>query len=85
MSGEEPLTYASAGVDIAAGDAAVERINVPAGACIYVGDDRRDVQAGRAAGMKTVVVKFGYLHGNDPETWNADAMIDTPQELLQHL
>ena len=65
--------------------AAVERINIPADACIYVGDDRRDVQAGRAAGMKTVVVKFGYLHGNDPETWNADAMIDTPQELLAHL
>ena len=53
--------------------------------CIYVGDDRRDVQAGRAAGMKTIVVKFGYLHGNDPEAWDADAMIDTPGELLQHL
>ena len=65
--------------------AATERIGIAPRHCIYVGDDRRDVQAGKAAGMKTIVVKFGYLHGNDPETWAADAMIDTPQELLLHL
>jgi phosphoglycolate phosphatase len=65
--------------------AATERMGIAPRDCIYVGDDRRDVQAGRAAGMKTIVVKFGYLHGNDPETWGADAMIDTPGELLQHL
>ena len=65
--------------------AATDRIGIKPNLCIYVGDDRRDVQAGRAAGMKTVVVKFGYLHGNDPETWAADAMIDTPLDLLQHL
>ena len=65
--------------------AATDRMGIAPHHCIYVGDDRRDVQAGRAAGMKTIVVKFGYLHGNDPETWAADAMIDTPGELLQHL
>jgi phosphoglycolate phosphatase len=65
--------------------AASERMGISAPACIYVGDDRRDVQAGRAAGMKTVVAKFGYLHGNDPETWQADAMIDTPGDLLRLL
>jgi 2-phosphoglycolate phosphatase len=65
--------------------AATERMGIASRHCIYVGDDRRDVQAGRAAGMKTIVAKFGYLHGNDPETWAADAMIDTPQDLLQHL
>ncbi|MEO8442232.1 MAG: HAD-IA family hydrolase [Betaproteobacteria bacterium] len=65
--------------------AATERIGIAPAHCIYVGDDRRDVQAGRAAGMKTIVAKFGYLHGNDPETWAADAMIDTPGELLRHL
>ena len=65
--------------------AATDRIGIAPRDCSYVGDDRRDVQAGQAAGMKTIVVKFGYLHGNDPETWAADAMIDTPQELLQHL
>ena len=65
--------------------AASERIGIAPQDCIYVGDDRRDVQAGRSAGMKTVVVKFGYLNGNDPETWAADAMIDAPGDLLKHL
>jgi 2-phosphoglycolate phosphatase len=65
--------------------AATERMGIASRHCVYVGDDRRDVQAGRAAGMQTIVAKFGYLHGNDPETWAADAMIDTPLELLQHV
>jgi phosphoglycolate phosphatase len=53
--------------------------------CVYVGDDRRDVDAGRAAGMKTVAVSYGYLNGGDPQTWGADAVIHTPQELLEHV
>ena len=65
--------------------AAAERMGIAAQHCVYVGDDRRDVQAGRAAGMRTIVVKFGYLNGNDPENWAADAMIDAPLDLLQHL
>lgn len=65
--------------------AAAERISTPPGQCIYVGDDERDVQAGRAAGMKTVVVAFGYLNGGAPETWNADAIINQPRELLKLL
>ncbi len=65
--------------------AASARIGIAPRDCIYVGDDRRDIQAGRAAGMKVVVAKFGYLDGNDPDTWNADAMIEQPLELLLHL
>jgi N-acetyl-D-muramate 6-phosphate phosphatase len=53
--------------------------------CVYVGDDRRDVEAGHAAGMKTVAVTYGYLNGGDPETWGADGVIDRPQGLLDHL
>ena len=53
--------------------------------CVYVGDDRRDVEAGRAAGMRTIAVRYGYLNGGDPESWGADAVIATPQELLRHL
>jgi 2-phosphoglycolate phosphatase len=53
--------------------------------CVYVGDDRRDVEAGRAAGMRTIAVRYGYLNGGDPESWGADAVIGTPQELLRHL
>ena len=65
--------------------AAAERMNLPPAACVYLGDDRRDVEAARAAGMKPVVARFGYLNGNDPEAWRADAMIDEPIELLCHL
>lgn len=65
--------------------AASERIRVAPGHCLYLGDDERDMQAGRAAGMKVVAARFGYLNGNDPATWGADAIIDRPLELLNHL
>ncbi|CAG0964747.1 N-acetyl-D-muramate 6-phosphate phosphatase [Methylophilaceae bacterium] len=51
--------------------------------CLYVGDAERDVQAGRAAGMKTVIALFGYIDAADkPEEWGADAMIRQPAELM---
>ena len=65
--------------------AATTRMGIAPEHCVYVGDDRRDVEAGRSAGMKTVVARFGYLNGNDPENWEADAMIDAPEDLLKHL
>jgi N-acetyl-D-muramate 6-phosphate phosphatase len=54
-------------------------------ACMYVGDDARDVQAGRAAGMATVAVRYGYLNGSSPDSWGADAVIDHPGDLLRLL
>ena len=54
--------------------------------CIYVGDAERDIQAGRAAGMKTVVALFGYIDVTDkPQDWGADALIEVPSELLEVL
>ena len=53
--------------------------------CIYVGDDERDIIAGRAAGMRTVAVGYGYLNGGRPETWGADFVVDTPMDILNHL
>ncbi len=54
--------------------------------CVYVGDAERDVQAGRAAGMKTIVALFGYIAESDkPAEWCADAMISKPSELLSLL
>ena len=65
---------------------AARRIGVAASGCVYVGDDLRDVQAGRAAGMRTVAAAWGYLGLGEPiDTWNADAVIDSPSELLQWL
>jgi len=65
--------------------AACSVIGEDARACIYVGDDRRDVEAAHAAGMKAAIVKWGYLNGGDPESWNADWMLEKPQELLRFL
>jgi 2-phosphoglycolate phosphatase len=58
-------------------------IGEEARACIYVGDDRRDVEAARAAGMRPVAVDWGYHHPEQggPGTWQADGVIARPQEL----
>jgi phosphoglycolate phosphatase len=53
--------------------------------CCYVGDDRRDVEAGRAAGMRTIAVRYGYLNGGTPDEWGADAVVDRPQDVLAHI
>jgi len=58
-------------------------IRVAPGSCVYVGDAERDIQAGRAAGMRTVVAAYGYLgDGDSPASWNATGIIDHPQQLL---
>jgi phosphoglycolate phosphatase len=53
--------------------------------CWYVGDDQRDVEAGRAAGMITVACAWGYCGTIDPATWGADFLLDTPTDLLDTL
>jgi phosphoglycolate phosphatase len=51
--------------------------------CLYVGDAERDIEAGNAAGMKTVVALWGYIDATDqPATWGADFTIDRPSELF---
>ncbi|MFB6348642.1 HAD family hydrolase [Moraxella sp. ZJ142] len=67
---------------------ACQTLGVDADRCIYVGDHRRDIQAGAAAGMMTVIAKFGYLSADDLaqlESWGADRIVDTPQQLTQRL
>ena len=62
---------------------ACERAGVPAHLTTYVGDDIRDIQAGRAAGMRTIAAGWGYLGEGEPiEHWGADAIINTPNGLL---
>lgn len=55
--------------------------NVVPAQCVYVGDDPRDVLAGRAAGLYTVAAAWGYLDGADPRDWQPDAISATPGEL----
>lgn len=65
---------------------ACEQIGVKPENCIYVGDAERDMQAGKNAGMKTVLANWGYIAAEDKtEEWPYDARIDTPLELLAHL
>jgi N-acetyl-D-muramate 6-phosphate phosphatase len=65
---------------------AARRLGVPAAHCVYVGDDERDIIAGRAAGMRTVAATYGYM-GEQAEIarWDPDASISSPLELLQWL
>lgn len=54
--------------------------------CVYVGDDPRDITAGRAAGMRTLVAAWGYT-GAAPavHTWGADGVLNAPADLLNWL
>jgi N-acetyl-D-muramate 6-phosphate phosphatase len=61
------------------------RLGIAPEHCWYVGDDQRDVEAGRAAGMITVACAWGYCGEVDPATWGADYLLDTPTDLLEML
>lgn len=53
---------------------------------LYVGDDQRDIDAGRAANMRTVAVRYGYISaGDNPSNWGADAVLDNIGELINLL
>jgi phosphoglycolate phosphatase len=64
---------------------AARRLDIAPGDCWYVGDDLRDIEAGRAAGMITVACNWGYCGAIDPATWGADFLLDTPHDLLRTL
>ncbi|MEK7262270.1 MAG: HAD hydrolase-like protein, partial [Pseudomonadota bacterium] len=54
--------------------------------CLYVGDAERDIEAGRRAGMRTLVALFGYISKEErPERWGADGFIHVPREVLDWL
>jgi len=56
------------------------------GACVYAGDAERDIIAGRAAGMRTVAVRWGYLaDGEDPAAWRPDVLAGAPSDLALEL
>lgn len=65
---------------------AARRLRLAAADCVFVGDDPRDVEAGRGAGMVTVAAAWGYLGAEQPiDTWGADHVLDRPQDLLNWL
>ena len=63
---------------------AAKLANIDPTKSLYVGDDIRDVIAGKAAGMKTVAAAYGYCGCKEPpEAWGADYLINTPLELVE--
>lgn len=65
---------------------ACRRLQASPGTCAYVGDDLRDIQAGRAAGMATLAASWGYLGEGEPiHQWGADSLLEQPQSLLHWL
>lgn len=65
---------------------AARQLAVDPALCLYLGDDRRDVQAGLAAGMHTLAAAWGYLGDEGPiESWGAHAVLERPDALLKRL
>lgn len=61
---------------------AAERIGIAIADCVYVGDDERDVQAARAAGMPSIAALWGYRQAHEvPAEWGAEVMCETPGAL----
>lgn len=70
----EPLFYAA------------KKLGIEPGDCLYVGDAERDIEAGRNAGMVTVLAEYGYIGNDDqPQRWQADYHITSPLALLEVL
>ena len=70
---------------------ALEKLAIPRGASasvLYIGDHVRDVEAGNAAGMPTILAAYGYIPPEDQEdlkSWGADYIVDTPKQLSKLL
>ena len=62
---------------------AARRLGLEPQECWYAGDDLRDIEAGRAAGMVTVACAWGYCGAIEPASWAADHLLDTPVDLLE--
>ncbi len=62
---------------------AAQRLGKAPEHCWYVGDDMRDIQAGRAAGMATIAAAWGYCGSDGPTQWNAHAIAQAPLDLLE--
>lgn len=54
--------------------------------CIYIGDAQRDIEAGKRAGMHTIVALYGYIHADDkPEEWGADHYVRSVAEIIEFI
>ena len=64
---------------------AAETIGIACEDCVYIGDDPRDIAAGRAARMKTLIASYGYIDRDTRlDEWQAGGIIEHPLDLLSH-
>ncbi len=62
---------------------ACERLGTRCRHAVYIGDDERDIRAGKSAGMRTVAAAYGYLAADDhPGAWQADHIVRNPLEII---
>ena len=64
---------------------AARRLQLAPEQCWYVGDDLRDIQAGKAAGMATIAAGWGYCGMSEPTNWDADFIAGSPREIIELL
>jgi phosphoglycolate phosphatase len=65
---------------------ACERIGCSPAQAIYIGDHRRDIEAGHNAGMSTIACSYGYVHADDPcEQWGAEFIVHDPLQIIEIL
>jgi len=51
--------------------------------CVYIGDAKRDIEAGKNANITSLVALFGYINEyDDPESWGADGYIHHPINII---
>lgn len=65
---------------------AANLINMAPEACLYLGDDKRDMEASNAANMQGLIAEYGYIDPNaDLDSWQATGRVQTPLELLRYI
>ncbi|WP_211828605.1 HAD family hydrolase [Kistimonas asteriae] len=65
---------------------ACEQLDCEASRCIYIGDHKRDIDAGRSAGMTTIAALYGFIPDtDDPLDWAADYNAEQPDHILEWL
>ncbi len=65
---------------------ACEKIGVTATECLYLGDDRRDMEAANAVAMRGIIANYGYVSDDvSIANWQAYGSLDHPLQLLSYL
>jgi phosphoglycolate phosphatase len=61
---------------------ACKQIACKPGNTVYIGDHRRDIEAGSNAGMQTIAANYGYIDPSDPaSSWQASYTVEQPADI----